>query len=498
MKPEFKNQNTPDKNYLAEISLNDGKMPPNAIDFERLVLGTMLIEKTAIDRVKKRFAGKDEIFFDPKHQVIFKSMLDLQEKDFPVDLMTVIQELKRTEKLSNAGGDHYIIELTMGINSSAHLDFHLMVILQKFLARKMIANCAHAIDMLYRESTDIFEEIENHITSINEIEEIIVQQKQDATSLELHQSLIEQQKLKVVPGIASKHNGVENKLRGWRDGDMIVIAGRPAMGKTTFVLDDVFHAAKKGHAVGFFSLEMSASQLHTKMVSNETEIPGNAFRDMNLSDVEMQKLYETPTFDALPFHIVENTNNLNQILAKARLLKKEKGVKIIVIDYLQLIEINDAKGKNDNSIVSVISRKIKLLALELKIPVIVLSQLSRAVEQRPGKRPQLSDLRDSGAIEQDADVVGFLFRPEYYKISTWDNDPDGEESSTQNQAEFICAKFRNGAPFESRLNFRGDYSKFFDLGTDFGPYKNPVPLGNPTDAFEAAKEKIDDDDDFKY
>lgn len=488
----------PDKStFLREMAISEGRIPPNAVDFERLVLGTILVEKNAIEKVKKRFAGNSEIFYDPKHQVIFKAIIDLQSKDFPVDIMTVIQELRRNEKLSNAGGDHYIIELTLGVSSSAHLDYHLMMVLQKFLARKMIAECAHTIDLLYRESTETLEEIENHIGKINEIEEIIAQQKEDPESIDLHKQLIEQQKLKVVPGISSKHNGVEKKLRGWRNGDMIVIAGRPAMGKTTFVLDDVFHAAKRGDAVGFFSLEMSAGQLHTKMVSNETEIPGNSFRDLNLSDNEMQRLYETPTFDKLPFHIVENTNNLNQILAKARLLKKEKNVKIIVIDYLQLIEINDSKGKNDNSIVSIISRKIKLLALELQIPIIVLSQLSRAVEQRPGKRPQLSDLRDSGAIEQDADVVGFLFRPEYYKIATWDNDPDGEESSTRNQAEFICSKFRNGSPFESRLNFRGDYSKFFDLGTDFGTYTNPVPIGNPADAFEKPNiEKIDDD--FPY
>jgi len=497
MKPEFRKKEKTERDILQELSISDGKMPPNAVDFERLVLGTLLIEKSAIDKVKKRFSGKDEIFFDPRHQVIFKAMLDLQDKDFPVDLMTVIQELKRTEKLINAGGDAYVIELTMGVNSGAHLDYHLMVVLQKFLARKMIANCAHAIDMLYRESTDIFEEIDTHIGRMNEIEEVIAQQKEDPTSLQLHQNLIEQQKLKMIPGIPSKHKSVEDKLRGWRDGDMIVIAGRPAMGKTTFVLDDVFHAAKKGYPVGFFSLEMSAGQLHTKMVSNETDISGNAFRDMNLSDLEMQKLYETSTFDKLPFHIVENTNNLNQILAKARILKKEKGIKMIVIDYLQLIEISDSKGKSDNSVVSVISRKLKLLALELQVPLIVLSQLSREVEKRPGKRPQLSDLRDSGAIEQDADVVGFLFRPEYYKIGTWDNDPDGMETSTKNEAEFMCSKFRNGSLFESRLKFRGDVSKFYDVNADLGIYENPVPFATPAEAFDNP-ENLDDDDGFKF
>ncbi len=498
MQPELKKNTKPGKDFLHEMAISDGKMPPNAIDFERLVIGTALIEKSAIEKIKKRFAGKDEVFYDPRHQSIFKAMIDLQSKDYPVDIMTVIQELRRTEKLSNAGGDQYVIELTMGVSSGAHLDYHLMMVLQKYLARKMIANCAHAIDVLYRESTDIFEEIDAHIGRMNEIEEVIAQQKEDKTSLQLHQELIEQQKLKVIPGIPSKHKSVESKLRGWRDGDMIVIAGRPAMGKTTFVLDDVFHAAKKGHPVGFFSLEMSAGQLHTKMVSNETEIGGNAFRDMSLSDLEMQKLYETSTFDNLPFHIVENTNNLNQILAKARLLKKEKGVKMIVIDYLQLIEISDSKGKSDNSVVSVISRKLKLLALELQVPVIVLSQLSREVEKRPGKRPQLSDLRDSGAIEQDADVVGFLFRPEYYKIDTWDNDPDGEETSTKNEAEFMCAKFRNGSIFESRLSFRGDISKFFDTGTDFGGYENPLPFSTPAQAFDAPENLDDDNDGFRF
>ena len=497
MQPELKNK-TKQIDYLRETSISEGKIPPNAVDFERLVLGTALIDKSSIEKIKKRFGGKVDVFYDPKHQIIFKSMIDLQSKDFPIDLMTVIQELKRTENLHNAGGDHYIIELTMGVSSAAHLDYHLMIVLQKYLARKMIANCAYAIDLLYRESTDIFEEIDAHIGRMNEIEEVIAQQKEDKSSLQLHQELIEQQKLKVIPGIPSKHKSVESKLRGWRDGDMIVIAGRPAMGKTTFVLDDVFHAAKKGHPIAFFSLEMSAGQLHTKMVSNETEIGGNAFRDMSLSDLEMQKIYETSTFDNLPFHIVENTNNLNQILAKSRLLNKEKGVKMIVIDYLQLIEINDSKGKSDNSVVSVISRKLKLLALELQVPVIVLSQLSREVEKRPGKRPQLSDLRDSGAIEQDADVVGFLFRPEYYKIAVWDNDPEGMETSTKNEAEFMCAKFRNGSIFESRLSFRGDVSKFFDTGTDFGGYENPLPFSTPSEAFDLNENLQDDDDDFKF
>lgn len=482
---------------LTELSIHSGKMPPNAVDFERLVIAAILLEKSALDRVKKRFSNRDGIFYDPRHQSIFKAVLDLQEKDFPVDLLTVIQELKRTEKLSEAGGDHYIIEITMGVSSAAHLDYHLMIILQKFLARKLIASCSETIDKLYRESTDIFNEIDSHIEDINEIEEIIVQQKDSPTSLDLHQRLIKQQVEKIIPGVPSKHKSVDKKLNGWRNGNLIVIGARPAMGKTTFVLDDVFHMSKNGEPVGFFSLEMGADELHQKMVSNETEIPGNSLRDRTLGDLEMQKLYETPVFDRLPFYIEDSVFDLNQILAKARLMKKEKGVKIIVVDYLQLVEYN-SRGMNREQSISFISRKFKQLAKELDIPVIALSQLSRSVEQRPNKRPMLSDLRESGAIEQDADIVAFLYRPEYYKIEKWDREWDGDaELSTKNEVEVIFAKFRGGGVFEERLKFRGDFSKFYDLQTDFGAYSNPVPYGSPSDAFGDTN-KIDDDEEFKF
>lgn len=476
---------------VKELTISSGKTPPNVVDFEKLVLGTVLIESHSISRVMKRLGTDADVFYDPRHQVIYEAMCFLQKKDQPIDLMTVIQELKRIEKIALAGGDYYVIELSMAISSSANLDYHLMMVLEKFLSRKMINICANTIGLLYRDSTDMFDVFSKHTEGVNMVEEIIAAQQETLSSLELHKQLIQQQREKVIPGIPSKHRSVEKEMHGWRNGNLVIIGGRPAMGKTTFVLDDVFHAAKTGVPVAFFSLEMSAIELHSKMVSNETEIPGNAFRDLNLSDMEMQRVFETNVFDNLPFYIEDKLFELNKILAKARLLKKEKGVKMIVIDYLQLIELPNSNGMNDNSKISVISRRLKLLAKELDLPVIVLSQLSRKVEERPSKRPMLSDLRDSGAIEQDADVVGFLYRPEYYKIATWDNDPDGEETSTKNEAEFICAKFRGGSVFESRLKFRGDFSKFYDKNTDFGSYQNRVPLGDPGSAFE-------EDDDFKY
>lgn len=473
------------KDFMRELSIYDGKMPPNAVDVEKLVIGTLLIDTAAIDKVRKRFLDNSEIFYDPRHVVIFEAICFLNDKGQPVDMMMVIQELRRKEKLLQAGGDSYVIDISMGVSSSANLDYHLMMVLEKFLARQMITYCAHTIDKLYRESTDVLEEIDAHIANVNLVEETIARQKEGRTTLELHKELIQMQKDKIIPGITSKHRAIEKHLNGWRNGNLIIIGARPAMGKTTFVLDDVFDIAKRGIPVGFFSLEMSAQELHQKMVSNDTEINGNALRDRTLSDMDMQRLYETSTFDKLAFHIEDSVFDLNQILAKARLMHKEKGVKIIAIDYLQLIEIGTgSNGMNREQVISTVSRKLKQLAKELQIPVIALSQLSRQVEQRPGKRPMLSDLRESGAIEQDADVVAFLFRPEYYKIATWDRDWDGEDDlPTKNEVEVIFAKFRGGGVFEERLKFRGDLSKFYDLNSDFGTYTNPVPFGNPSTAF---------------
>lgn len=471
-------------NFAKELSLSSGMVPPNALEFEKLVLGSLLIDSNAINKVRKRFLDNSEIFYDPRNVAIFDAICFLNDKGQPVDLMTVIQELKRKEKLLAAGGDGYIVELTLGVSSSANLDFHLMVVLEKFLARQMIAYCAHTIDKMYRDSSDVLVEIDSHIANINVIEETIARQKEGRTTLELHKELIQMQKDKIIPGITSKHRAIEKHLNGWRNGNLIIIGARPAMGKTTFVLDDVFDIAKRGVPVGFFSLEMSAQELHQKMVSNDTEINGNALRDRTLSDLDMQRLFQTSTFDKLPFYIEDSVFDLNQILAKARLMHKEKGVKIIAIDYLQLIEISNSKGMNREQVISTVSRKLKQLAKELQIPVIALSQLSRSLEQRPNKRPLLSDLRESGAIEQDADIVAFLYRPEYYKINNWDRDWDGvEDLPTKNEVEIIFAKFRGGGVFEERLKFRGDLSKFCDLNSDFGTYTNPVPFGNPADAF---------------
>lgn len=474
-------------------SHESGLVPPNNVEFEKLVIGTMLIDNRAIDVVRKRLSNKSEAFYDPKHVIIYNAILELLDNDQPVDMMTVILQLKKTEKLLSAGGDEYIIEITLGISSSANLEFHVMVVLEKYIARKLIGVCQNTIIKLQQDSSDTFKDFDFLVDNMNEIEELIASQEDEKSSAELHFELIEQQKQKVIPGVASKFPAIQTKTNGWRNGTFNILAARPGMGKTAFALDDAFAAARRGEPVAFVSLEMGALELHQRMVSNELEIPYDALDKRNLNENQISMMYQTRTFDKLPFYIVDNTSDMNKIFAKIRLLKKEKGIKLVVIDYLQLIDIS-IKGANREQQISTISRKCKRLARELDIPIIALSQLSRAVEQRPGKRPQNSDLRESGALEQDADTVNFLFRPEYYKIDTWDREWEGQtELPTKGEVEFIRSKFRGGAPFEERLKFRGDYQKFVNIGTDFGAYSNPVPFGDVASAFGTSS-----DDDLEF
>ncbi|MDE5530465.1 replicative DNA helicase [Elizabethkingia meningoseptica] len=474
-------------------SHESGLVPPNNVEFEKLVIGTMLIDNRAIDVVRKRLSNKSEAFYDPKHVIIYNAILELLDNDQPVDMMTVILQLKKTEKLLSAGGDEYIIEITLGISSSANLEFHVMVVLEKYIARKLIGVCQNTIIKLQQDSSDTFKDFDFLVDNMNEIEELIASQEDEKSSAELHFELIEQQKQKVIPGVASKFPAIQTKTNGWRNGTFNILAARPGMGKTAFALDDAFAAARRGEPVAFVSLEMGALELHQRMVSNELEIPYDALDKRNLNENQISMMYQTRTFDKLPFYIVDNTSDMNKIFAKIRLLKKEKGIKLVVIDYLQLIDIS-IKGANREQQISTISRKCKRLARELDIPIIALSQLSRAVEQRPGKRPQNSDLRESGALEQDADTVNFLFRPEYYKIEYWDREWEGQtELPTKGEVEFIRSKFRGGAPFEERLKFRGDYQKFVNIGTDFGAYSNPVPFGDVASAFGT-----NSDDDLEF
>ena len=487
-------------NFAKELSISDGKMPPNAVDFEKLVIGTFLIDKKGLDYSIDLL--NPDVFYDPRHQEIFRAIVKLFESNHPVDLMTVIQELKKTEKLSFAGGDHYIIDLTMGVSSSAHIEYHVRVILEKFILRSLINVSANVIDSSYKESTDVFELLDKAEQSFFEITNGTIKKGFDTANVLVKQAIETIKSLKDkegISGIPSGFTDIDKETGGWQNSDLIIIAARPAMGKTAFMLSMARNIAVQ-HKIplALFSLEMASVQLITRMIASETGISSDKLRKGQMSDEEWQRLFtNVADLENAPLYIDETPSlSVFDFRAKCRRLVMQHGVKIILVDYLQLMTANSGKGGagNREQEIATISRSLKAIAKELNVPVIALSQLSRSVETRPGKRPQLSDLRESGAIEQDADIVSFIFRPEYYKITTWDNDEDGGESSTENQAELIIAKHRNGATADVRMTFQKSIAKFTDLdlfGSGYGYQSSNFAQQDAPSGFEKIKTTID-------
>lgn len=459
-------------NFAKELSISDGKMPPNALDFEKIVIGTFLIDRKGLDHSIDLLTA--DVFYDPRHQTIFAAILKLYESNSPIDLMTVIQELKRTEKLSLGGGDHYIIDLTMGVSSSAHIEYHVRVILEKFILRSLINVSANVIDSSYKETTDVFELLDKAEQSFFEITNGTIKKGFDTANSLVKEAIEKIKSLKDKEGLSGVPSGftaLDKETGGWQNSDLIIIAARPAMGKTAFILSMARNICVDHNIpMALFSLEMASVQLITRMISSETGISSEKLRKGQMADEEWQRLFtNVSALENAPLYIDETPSlSIFDFRAKCRRLVMQHGVKIIMVDYLQLMTASSGKGAgNREQEIAMISRSLKAIAKELNVPVIALSQLSRSVETRPGKRPMLSDLRESGAIEQDADIVSFIFRPEYYKIAVWDNDEEGAESSTENQAEIIIAKHRNGATADVRLAFHKNIGKFADLGTNY-------------------------------
>jgi len=516
-------------NFAKELSISDGKMPPNAVDFEKLVIGTFLIDKKGLDHSIDLLSP--DVFYDPRHQEIFRAIVQLFEGNHPIDLMTVIQELKKTERLPFAGGDHYIIDLTMGVSSSAHIEYHVRVILEKFILRSLINVSANVIDSSYKESTDVFELLDKAEQSFFEITNGTIKKGFDTANTLVKAAIATIKSLKDkegISGIPSGFKDLDKETGGWQNSDLIIIAARPAMGKTAFLLSMARNIAVQHNIpLALFSLEMASVQLITRMIASETGIGSEKLRKGQMSDDEWQRLFNNVSdLENAPLFIDETPSlSVFDFRAKCRRLVMQHGVRIIMVDYLQLMTANSGKGGagNREQEIATISRSLKAIAKELNVPVIALSQLSRSVETRPGKRPQLSDLRESGAIEQDADIVSFIFRPEYYKIMTWDNEEGGSETSTENQAELIIAKHRNGATADVRMSFHKNIAKFADLdpfgnshgyqSSNFGQQDAPSGFEkikttiDPGAAFDLPSKQnlsgssmndLDDDDDFQF
>ena len=486
------------------FSLQKGKLPPQAVDLEEVVLGAMMIDKKGVDEVIDIL--QPEAFYKESHQLIFSSIISLFEKQEPIDIKTVSFQLKKDGNLNIVGGDYYLIELSQKVSSSAHIEFHSRIILQKFIQRKLISISNDIIEDSYDETSDVFDLLDKAESKIYDISQRnLKNDTQSAEDLVLaaKKKIEEISKKEGLSGIASGFGEIDRLTSGWQPSDLIIVAARPGMGKTAFTLSMARNITVENNIpVAFFSLEMSAIQLITRLISSETGLNSEKLRTGKLEKFEWELLnVKVTNLENAPLYI-DDTPSLSifELRAKARRLSSQFGIKLIVVDYLQLMTLGSSqKTGNREQEISTISRNLKALAKELDIPIIALSQLSRAVELRGGtKRPILSDLRESGAIEQDADIVSFLYRPEYYKIDEWD---DEERSPALGQAEFIVAKHRNGGLSSIKLKFINSLGKFENLSSFENPFEYESKINiqkkvNPDQAFESGSYRSEDEEDL--
>lgn len=490
------------------INLEKGKIPPQALDLEEVVLGAMMIDKKGVDEVIDILSP--DAFYKEAHQYIFEAIFKLFESSEPIDLLTVSSQLRKDQKLDLVGGDFYLISLTQKVSSSAHIEFHARIILQKFIQRSLIKISNEIIEDSYDETKDVFDLLDKAEARLYEVTQGNIKK-----SSETAQELVIQAKKKIeeisnkegLSGIPSGFDKVDKLTSGWQESDLIIVAARPGMGKTALTLSMARNISVNNDIpVAFFSLEMSSVQLITRLISSETGLSSEKLRTGRLEKHEWEQLnVKVKALEKAPLFI-DDTPSLSifDLRAKARRLKSQHDIKLVIIDYLQLMTAGGSqKGGNREQEISMISRNLKALAKELSVPVIALSQLSRAVETRGGsKRPLLSDLRESGAIEQDADIVSFIYRPEYYKIDEWD---DEERTPTEGQAEFIVAKHRNGGLDNIRLKFIGHLGKFDNLDDFDSPFEfhskmnaaanddtfKPDSYPSPDDAFGSPEDEDD-------
>ncbi len=450
----------------AENSSLYGHLQPQALEVEKTVLGALMIDKDAYAVVCETLYP--ESFYDKKHSLIFSAIRDLSMEERPVDILTVTNQLAKNGVLDEVGGPIYITELSSRVASSANLQEHASIIAQKFFARQLISFAGNIETKAFDETTDIdtlMQEAEGALFELSQRN-----MKKDYTQIDpVIKNAVEvitkaAEKKDGLTGVPSGYNKLDEITSGWQPSDLVIIAGRPAMGKTSFALSMAKNmVADLKIPMAFFSLEMSNVQLVNRLISNCCEIQGSKILNGQLQPDEWERLDKRLNhLIGAPLY-VDDTPGLSvfELRTKARRLVREHGVQIIMIDYLQLMNATGMRFSSRQEEVSIISRSLKGLAKELDIPILALSQLNRSVESREGnegKRPQLSDLRESGAIEQDADMVLFVHRPEYYHIFQSENGVD-----LRGVAQIIIAKHRKGATGDVNLRFKGEFTRFENL-----------------------------------
>lgn len=457
-------KNSKKESSIAKLNPEFGRIPPQAVDLEEAVLGAIMLEKDAVVAVLDIL--KPESFYKESHQKIYRAIIELSTREEPIDILTVTEELKKNELLADVGGALYITQLTSRIASAAHLEYHARIVAQKYIQRELIRVASEIQQRAYDDSNDVDELLdfsENQLFGIAEgnIRKETAKLSQLMT-IALHEIEEASKREDALSGVPSGFTKLDRLTSGWQRSDLIIIAARPSMGKTAFVLSMARNmAVEHKRAVAIFSLEMSSLQLVNRLIVAETELASDRIRNGRLEQYEWEQLeYRIKGLVEAPVFIDDTPAiSIYEIRAKCRRLKNLHDIQVIIIDYLQLMSgTGDSRGNREQE-VSTISRALKGIAKELNVPIIALSQLNRSVELRTGnKRPQLSDLRESGAIEQDADIVCFIHRPEMYGII---QDDDG--NSLKGIAEIIVAKHRNGALGDITLRFQNQYAKFTDL-----------------------------------
>ena len=453
------------KKGTSPIDPNFAHVQPQAVEIERVVLGALMVDSDAFSVVSELL--KPETFYEPRHQKIYEAIRNMNMDERPVDIMTLNDELSKMGEIDKVGGVDYLMEISSQVASAAHVESHARILAEKYMQRQLIHFAGDIETKAYDSSVDVDELMQQAEGSLFQISQNNM--KQDFTqvapvvknAVEILQRAASNKG--GLTGIPTGYTGMDEITSGWQASDLVIIAGRPAMGKPSFALSIAKNVAVDyGVPIGFFSLEMNNVQLVNRLISNVCEVSGRKILNGQLDpsdwerlDKRIGRLTDAPIY-------VDDTPGLSvfELRTKARRLVREKGVKIIMIDYLQLMNANGMKFGSRQEEVSTISRSLKGLAKELDIPVLALSQLSRNVENREGlegKRPQLSDLRESGAIEQDADMVLFVHRPEYYHIYQ-----DEKGNDLHGMAQIIIAKHRKGSTGDVLLNFRGEFTRFQD------------------------------------
>jgi len=443
----------------------NAKLPPQALDLEESVLGAIILEKNALTQVVSYL--KPAHFYDARHEEVYNAVIELFKKSEPIDMRTVVHQLRTTGKLEFVGGAYYIAELTSKVSSAANIEYHARIIMEQGMKRRLITVASILHERAFDDTQDVFELLDSTEQEIYEVANEINRKESVAMSGLLGQAMMNlsdkmNNKNRGMSGVPSGIKGLDRVTDGWQKSDLIIIAARPGMGKSALVGSVIRNAAVEFNMpVAMFSLEMSSIQCVNRLISAESEIEGELIKTGKMADYQWEQLvHKTNRLSAAPIFI-DDTPALGilELRAKCRRLKTQSNIQLIVVDYLQLMR-GDANGNREQEIAS-ISRALKGIAKELDVPVIALSQLSRGVETRGGdKRPSLSDLRESGSIEQDADMVMFIYRPEYYKITI-----DDEGMPTHGSAELIIAKHRNGSLETVKTKFIGKYAKFADWDT---------------------------------